>query len=132
MSRSLGQGPRCRLLISGWGTLVTVVALAVLVCAPTAPAHRNAPVWSLSILMSRIDGARVLIGGWSRKVQIASTLCSGEGAGRRWSGVRHWKHFQCTWTVFDRKQSIARDVTFRVHTLAAKRFLITSAHFGST
>jgi len=112
----------------GCASLAAVAAAAL---APSATAHAGAPNWSVPRVMSRIDGARVAIGGWSRRVQTESTLCSGDGQARRWSGVRHWKHFVCTWTVFD-SGGVDRDVTFRVHTLTARRFLITDPHFGSS
>ena len=110
----------------------SVAAIALAALAPTASAHEGAPFWSLPTTMSRIDGARVVIGGWSRRVQSESTLCSGEGPARRWSGERHWKHFVCTWTVFDSRGRVGRDVTFHVHTLTAKRFGIRDARFGSS
>jgi hypothetical protein len=81
--------------------------------------------------MSRIDGTKVSIHKWSARVQSDTTLCNGEGRGARWSGVRHWRHFTCTWTVFDRKGLVDRDITFRVHTLTARRYVITDARFGS-
>ena len=87
-------------------------------------------MWSLPLLLSRIDGARVKIGRWSARVQGTSTLCSGEGRGSVWSRMRHWRHFTCTWTVFDQKVGVDRDVTFRVHTLTVRRYLITDARFG--
>ena len=87
--------------------------LAVTVPVERAEAH-GGPQWSLSWLMSRIKGSRVSVGPWSGRVQIPSTLCSGEGRGGRWAGVRHWRHYTCTWTVFAPGSRGERDVTFRV------------------
>ena len=135
MSGASRQVPRLRkdasrFRVRWW--VAAVAAVGSLVIAPSTSAHEGAPMWSLPLVMSRIDGARVTIGKWSRREQIASTLCSGEGHGKRWTGLRHWRHFACTWTVFDQRKGVDRDVTFRVHTLTATRFLITSAHFGSS
>ncbi|MFN2627817.1 MAG: hypothetical protein ABR569_04170 [Gaiellaceae bacterium] len=94
-------------------------------------AHRDAPLWPLAKAMTRIGGAKVKIGQWSGRVQPASTLCSGEGRGVRWSRTPHWRHFTCTWTVFDSHGGVDRDVTFRVHTITRTRFLISSARFGA-
>jgi hypothetical protein len=104
--------------------------LATALLAPSVEAHPGAPMWSLGVVLSRIDGARISVGPWSARVQTASTLCSGDGRGRRWLGMRHWRHFTCTWTVFDRKGGVGRDVTFRVHTLTARRYVIEAARFG--
>jgi hypothetical protein len=110
----------------------SLAAFAATVFLPSAAAHDRAPYWSHSRVMSRIDGARLAIGGWSQRVQRESTLCSGDGRPRRWSGVPHWKHFVCTWTVFSARGAIDRDVTFHVHTLTPRRFLITNPHFGAS
>src|SRR5262249_59657762 len=73
-----------------------LAALVLAPCAATAPAHAGAPMWSLPTLMSRIDGARVLIGGWSRRLPVASTLCRGEGRGRGCAGAGPWRRFRRT------------------------------------
>jgi hypothetical protein len=111
--------------------LVIAALVAFVVAAPAADAHTGAPEWSLPTLLERIDGARVSVGSWSGHVQSASTLCNGEGRGRRWSGMRHWRHFTCTWTVIGRRSVGERDVTFRVHTLTARRYRITNERFGA-
>jgi hypothetical protein len=111
--------------------LALVAALAVvLAVGSAASAHRNAPRWTIPWLMKRISGASVRVGTWSGRVEPASTLCSGEGPAVRWGGIGHWRHFMCTWTTFS-PGGIGRDVTFRVHTITARRFVITDAHFGS-
>jgi hypothetical protein len=117
-----------------FGGRVAIVAVAAMLAAALpvreAAAHAGTPQWSLARLLGRIDGARVSVGSWSGRVQTPSTLCSGEGRGARWDGKRHWRHFTCTWTVFDRNHFGDRDVTFRVHTLTMKRYRITDARFG--
>jgi hypothetical protein len=107
------------------------VALAFCTLPAASKAHAGAPMWSLQRVMSRIDGAKVTIRAWSGHVQTETTLCSGEGRETRWSGSGHWRHFTCTWTVFDRRGGVDRDVTFRVHTLTATRFQISDARFGA-
>jgi hypothetical protein len=118
-----------RRLAAGASVWLATVAAAC-VCTPAADAHSGAPMWSIARTMERIDGAKLAIRRWSARVRSATTLCNGEGRGARWRGVRHWRHFTCTWTVFDRKGLVDRDVTFRVHTLTARRYVITDARFG--
>jgi hypothetical protein len=81
--------------------------------------------------MSRIDGAVVVVGGWRGRIRSATTLCSGEGRASLWAGTRHWRHFTCTWTVFRNGYVVDRDVTFRVHPVTWKRFVISSSRFGA-
>jgi hypothetical protein len=120
-----------RYALASCASLAATASVALVVLAGAGSAHRGAPVWSLPVLMSRLDGARVVIGAWSRRVQPATTLCSGTGRGRMWGGQRHWRHFVCTWTVFE-GGGVGRDVAFRVHTVSPRRFVITSAHFGTS
>jgi hypothetical protein len=110
------------------------VAVAAATCSFAAPAGARAaaPMWSIATVLSRIDGAKVVIGHWSGRVKAETTLCSGVGASRRWSGVRHWRHFTCTWTVFDRKGLVDRDVTFRVDTVDRTHFVIADGRFGTS
>jgi hypothetical protein len=110
---------------------VVLAVLAVAVAPPAASPHIGTPRWSMTTLMTRLDGARVTIGSWRGRVRTESTLCSGEGTGVRWNGVRHWRHFICTWTTF-RAGGLDRDVTFRVHTLTRSLYVLTSAHFGAS
>ena len=44
--------------------------------------------------------------------------------------MRHWEAFTCTWTVFDRKGAVDRDVTFEVHPRGATGFELSNARFG--
>jgi hypothetical protein len=88
-------------------------------------------MWTTQTVVSRIDGAKIVIRRWSGRVQSATTLCSGLGASARWGNERHWRHFTCTWTPVERSGRVDRDVTFRVHALHANRFRITDPHFGS-
>jgi hypothetical protein len=109
--------------------LTALAAVAAALPAHGAHAHAGAPGWSVPWLLARVDGGRVSVGSWSGRVQSSSTLCSGEGLGRRWAGMRHWRHFTCTWTVIGRRGA-ARDVTFRVHALTMRRYRITDSRFG--
>jgi hypothetical protein len=111
--------------------LAVACATVALAFVPTAGAHQGAPMWSIPRVMSELDGDKVVIRHWSARVRADTTLCSGEGRSGRWRGMRHWRHFTCTWTVFDRKGLVDRDVTFRVHTLRTGRCLITDARFGA-
>jgi hypothetical protein len=109
-----------------------VVAAATCSFSAPAAAHAAAPMWSIATVMSRIDGAKVVVGRWSSRVKAETTLCSGEGRSARWRGVRHWRRFTCTWTVFDRRGLVDRDVTFRVVTLDRTHCRITDARFGAS
>jgi hypothetical protein len=110
--------------------LIAAAVASAFVAASSASAHRHAPRWTVPWLMKRISGATVHVGTWKGRVEAQSTLCSGEGPAVRWGGIGHWRHFMCTWTTFA-PGGISRDVTFRVHTITARRFLITNARFGS-
>ena len=120
-----------RYALASCASFLAAASLALVVLAGAGSAHSGAPVWSLPVLMSRLDGTRIVIGRWSSRVQPDTTLCSGTGPGRMWGGQRHWRHFVCTWTVF-KGTSVDRDVAFAVHTVAPRRFVITSAHFGTS
>ena len=111
--------------------LLVALALAEWRFVAPAAAHAGTPMWSTEAVSSRIDGAKVVIGRWRGRVHEDTTLCNGEGRGSRWGGVRHWRHFTCTWTVFDRQGRVDHDVTFRVHPLTSTRFLINDARFGA-
>jgi hypothetical protein len=62
------------------------------------------------------DDARVRVGARVVRIDRASTLCSGEGASRRRSGVRRWRHFLCTYTT-STPRGVGCDLEFRVHVL---------------
>lgn len=111
-------------------TTASMVAAAAAVVVASGDAHSHAPPWRLANVVGRIDGSKVLIGAWSGRVQADSTQCNGEGPGVRYMSFRRWRHFTCTWTVFDGRGRVGRDVTFRVHTLTRTRLLISSARFG--
>jgi hypothetical protein len=112
-----------------WFVSLLVLGAMLAVCGG-ASAHRNAPMLTVPRLMKRIDGATVRVGSWSGHVESDATLCSGVGRARRWGGVGHWLHFTCTWTTFSSHGGVDRDVTFLVHTMTERRFLITNARFG--
>ena len=107
-----------------------VVVVAASSAAPAAAEASAAPRWTLAAVLSRIDGAKVIVGRWSGRVDASSTLCSGDGRGALWAGRRHWSRFTCTWTVFDRHGAVDRDVTFRVYVLSPRRFAVASGRFG--
>jgi len=108
---------------------VSAIACAFAAGAPAANAQPRS-WWTLKTVLSRIDGAKVIVGRWSGRVDADSTLCSGNGRALVRTRRRHWRHFTCTWTVFDRRGAVDRDVTFAVHVLAGRRFAITRGRFG--
>jgi hypothetical protein len=96
--------------------------------ASAAEAHRSSWTWSYAVLVDRISGAPVTFHGRRLRISRDLVICSGEGAGIRRRGVRRWRHFTCTQTLF--RGGIDRDLTFRVHVLGRTRFTITGVRYG--
>ena len=78
--------------------------------------------------MRLLDDKRVRIGAQVVRVDVETTLCSGEGRATRRGGVRVWRHFRCTFTTFIGLRP-GRDVEFRAHPLDARRIAITDARW---
>jgi hypothetical protein len=95
---------------------------------PAADAHRTSWTWSYGMLVDRIAGARMMHAGRSFRVSPDLVICSGEGIGVRRRGVRRWRHFTCTQTLF--RGRVGQDMTFRVHVLGRTRFTVTDARHG--
>jgi hypothetical protein len=106
---------------------VALVLTAFLV-APEARSHDTQSAWSYRTLIDRIAAKRVRLP--DRRIQVKRDLviCSGEGRPIRRGGIRRWKHFTCTQTLF--RNGVDRDITFRVHVLNRIHCLITNAHYG--
>lgn len=104
------------------------VALAASAAAVPAPAHSTRSSWSYAALMQRLDGTTVRVAGRRFRVRSELVICNGEGRAARRAGVRRWKHFTCTQTLF--RSGLGRDMTWRVHVLGAKRFRISNARWG--
>jgi hypothetical protein len=99
------------------------------VLAPTARAHDTRSGWPYATLSQRIAGQFVTLPDRRMRVDRDLVICSGEGKSVRRAGVRRWRHFTCTQTLFIRG-SVGRDVTFRVHVLSRIRLLITDPRYG--
>ena len=69
-----------------------------------------------------------MVEGSKFRVSPDLVICSGEGVGVRLRGVRRWRHFTCTQTLF--RGQLGRDVTFRVHVLGRTRFTVTDVRYG--
>jgi len=106
---------------------VVLILLSFVLAAPAA-AHTHGAFWPTVKAMGAVDGARVPIGTKVVRVDVDTTLCSGEGPAIRRRGVRAWKHFRCTYTTFT-SSGPGRDVEFRVHALDARRIAITNARW---
>lgn len=78
--------------------------------------------------MRLLDDKRVRVGAQVVRVDVETTLCSGEGPATRRGGVRVWRHFRCTFTTFIGLRP-GRDVEFRAHPLDARRIAITDARW---
>jgi hypothetical protein len=109
----------------GW----VVLLIAALAAAPEARPHRTQSAWSYAALIDRISGTRVRMPNRRVRIQRALVICNGEGKPLRRAGVRRWKHFTCTETLFN-PRGVDRDITFRVHVLGRTRFLITNVRYG--
>ena len=103
-----------------------VIALAG--AAPPAPAHPTRWHWPYAKLIKRIDNARIPLPNGRARVAAQLVICNGEGRGVVRRGVRRWRHFTCTQTLF--RGGVDRDVTFRVHVRGETRFTITHGRYG--
>jgi hypothetical protein len=108
----------------------TAAATLFLAAPGAAVAHLGHWHWPLQKVMQRIDGARIHIGGRVVRIDSETTLCSGLGRAVPQRGIRAWKHFDCTYSVFVAGRGIY-DCEFRVHVLGLRKFLITNARWTS-
>jgi hypothetical protein len=115
-------------LTAASGFVPFVLVLAMLSLAPEARPHDTRSAWPYRTLISRIAGKPVTLPDRRIRVDPDLVICSGEGRPIRRGGVRRWKHFTCTQTLFSK--GVGRDVTFRVHVLNRVRSLITNARYG--
>jgi hypothetical protein len=106
---------------------VVLMLLSFVLVAPAA-GHERGASWPAAKTMRVVDGKRVRVGASVVRVDVETTLCSGEGRGTRRGGVRVWRHFRCTFTTFT-ALGPGRDVEFRVHPLDARRVAITDARW---
>lgn len=110
------------------GLVPFALVLAVLALAPEARTHDTRSAWPYRTLIGRIAGTPVMLPDRRIRVDPDLVICSGEGKSIRRGGVRRWKHFTCTQTLF--RNGVDRDVTFRVHILNRVRFVITNVRYG--
>jgi hypothetical protein len=106
---------------------VVLMLLSFVLVAPAA-GHQRGVSWPTAKTMRIVDEKRVHIGTRVVRVDVETTLCSGEGQATRRGGVRVWRHFRCTFTTFT-ALGPGRDVEFRVHPLDARRVAITDARW---
>jgi hypothetical protein len=87
--------------VSGRRVAAALCAGAVLVAQPAAASSSGLGVyWSFSKLMRRLDGTRVKVGGRWVRIHRETTLCSGIGRRIHRHGVRRWRRFECTYSIF--------------------------------
>jgi len=134
MSRSLLLRQQCpavrrtiRYVLIRAAVLMSVALVAAAAAAP-APAHSTRTSWPYAALMQKMDGATVRLAGRRFRVRSGLVICNGEGRAVRRAGVRRWKHFTCTQTLFLGR--LDRDITWRVHVLGKTRFRISDARWG--
>jgi hypothetical protein len=111
-----------------WGSVAFALVATALLAAPEARTHETRSAWPYRTLIARIDGKRVRLPDRRIRVNRDLVICSGEGTSIRRGGVRRWKHFTCTQTLF--RRGVDRDITFRVHVLDRTHCLITNARYG--
>ena len=107
-----------------------ILLALVLAVAATESASAARWYWPLAKAMRMIDGTRVRVAGRVVRIRSETTLCAGEGASIRRSGVRRWSVFACTFTTFTR-QGLDRDLDFRIRVTGVRRFTIVDAHWVS-
>jgi hypothetical protein len=101
---------------------VVLLAQATPACAATSRGY-----WSVAKVMQLLDRTRVRVGARVVRLQRDSLLCSGIGRGIRRDGIRRWRRFDCTQSLFTR--SGIYDFEFRVVTRGARRFAIRNSHW---
>ena len=108
--------------------LAALFAAALLVAGTPAAARPATSFWSTAKVLRWIDGVHIRVGTRRVRLDGETTLCSGQGVSVRRRGVRLWRQFACTYTVFTRG-FVDRDLDFRLHVLSATRFSVTDAHW---
>jgi hypothetical protein len=109
---------------------VTAAAALILAASAATVAHPGPWHWPLQKVMQRIDGKRIQIDGRVVRIDSETTLCSGLGRAVRQRGIRAWKHFDCTYSVFVAGHGIY-DCELRVHVLGLRKYRITNARWTS-
>ena len=113
---------------AAWGSVAFALVVTALLLVPEARTHNTRSAWPYRTLIARIDGKLVRLPDRRIRVNRDLVICSGEGTPIRRGGVRRWKHFTCTQTLF--RGGVDRDITFRVHVLDRTHCLITNARYG--
>jgi hypothetical protein len=104
------------------------LVLALLLVVSPAAAATTPPFWSAAKALRRVDGTSIRVGEGRVRVNSETALCSGQGTSVRRRGVRMWRHFACTYTVFT-SGFVDRDLDFRLHVRTATRFTIADVHW---
>jgi hypothetical protein len=108
------------------------ISLAVLVFGTARQAEAspraNESSWSYGYLMDRLDGASVTVARKRYSIDRTMVVCNGVGSPTVTAGVRRWRRFTCTQTIFG--NGAIRDVTFGVKALGKLRFSVVYARYG--
>lgn len=107
---------------------VVLFLMSFVVTSPAA-AHELGAFWPANKAMRTVDDKRIRVGSTVVRVNVETTLCSGEGRVKRQRGLRTWKHFRCTFTTFTPSGGVGRDLEFRVHAVDVRRIAITDARW---
>ena len=108
--------------------IAALFAAALIGAGTPAAARASTSYWSVAKVLRWIDGVQIRVGTRRVRLDGETTLCSGQGVSVRRAGVRRWRHFACTYTMFTRGL-VDRDLDFRLHVLSATRFSVTDAHW---
>lgn len=96
--------------------------------ATARPAQANSLMWSYDQLMHRLDGRTVTVARVHYEIDASLVVCNGLGRAVVTRGVRRWRRFTCTQTVF--KPGAMHDITFGIRTLDNRRFAFLYARAG--
>jgi hypothetical protein len=101
--------------------------VAVVSQAPTATAAGRPAYWSLTKLMRVLDGKHLRVGGRLVRIDRDTLLCSGIGRGVRRDGIRRWRRFDCTYSLF--MGSRIYDCEFRVLVMGSRRLEVRNSRW---
>jgi hypothetical protein len=111
---------------------IVAFSLAVLVLSTArhaqASPRANASSWSYEYLMDRLDGVTVAVARKRYSIDRTMVVCNGVGRPAIVAGVRRWRRFTCTQTIFGNGR--IRDITFGVKALGKLRFSVVYARYG--
>jgi hypothetical protein len=117
-----------RRTLVGIAIALVVLAFGGIARRAEASAHATESSWSYDYLMDRLHGATVAVARKRYKIDRTMVVCNGVGRPAVRGGVRRWRRFTCTQTIFG--DGMIRDITFGVRPLGRLRFSVVYARYG--